>query len=87
MLLCIKKIIECCPLHPYYEDLVVLGASKTCSNEPTGEDLCDRHVSCGYRDWELIGYGIIGGGDRIVLNTTHQMLVLSVFHIRVVIIF
>ena len=35
----------------YCEDLVVLKASSTCTNELTGEDLCAGHASGGDCDW------------------------------------
>ena len=69
-------------VHPLRE-FSGLWASSTCSNDPNGEYLCAAHMSGGKCDWELIGYRFIGGDDRIVLDTTHQMLVLSVLHIPV----
>ena len=47
------------------EDSVLLKPSSTCTNEPTDEDLCAGHVS-------------YGNCDRIVLDTTRQILALSV---------
>ena len=66
---------------------MVLKASSTCTNDPIGEDLCAGHVSCGNCDWELVGYGFIRGCDWIVLDTTRQMLVTSVLHIPLVVVF
>ena len=44
--------ISYCPVK--CEDSVVLKASSTCTNEPTDEDLCARHVPGGEGDGELI---------------------------------
>ena len=66
---------------------MVLKASNTCINESTGEDLCAGHVSGGDGVWTLITQGFIGGCDEIVLDTTYQMMVLSVPHIPMVVVF
>ena len=66
---------------------MVLRASGTCTNEPTGEDLYAGNMSGGNCDWELISQGFIGVDDGIVLDMTHQMLALSVLHIPVAVVF
>ena len=69
-----KPIINLCSVM----DSVVLWAPSTCTNEPTGEDLCARHVSGGDSVWDLIGQGFLRGYNWIVLDVARQMAVLSV---------